>query len=257
MLDASSSMSQRLVGDDDVEHYFWTPEVMHRIEVLKRENEYFAELVQGLDEAAMKRKIVADQQIVYQLGVPLNFLRGDQRKPIMTKMELVKYMAQDIIQTRIEKYPDAAVEVIRFESRAQLIWRSQTPSAMGSALDNIEASGGTSFVNAIRLGFDVSCQRPSKVGIHYFILVSDGEDWEAGVLTTDAWVKAFKDGGIVFDFIWIAYKGANPENTSGVCECKKLCELTGGEFSVVTTPWEFKQKFIEASSRKMLPPVQG
>jgi len=91
---------------------------------------------------------------------------------------------------------------------------------------------------------DVCRKKPSPVGVHHFIIVSDGEDGSSNVI--GSWVPSLKASGVVLDYIHIGCEYAN----KGL---KKACEALGGIFVTVNSERDFESKFIEVVHRKMLP----
>jgi len=110
------------------------------------------------------------------------------------------------------------------------------------------SDGGTDILAAIRKAMDLCRLKPSAVGIHHIILVTDGEDGNAAH-TIGTWVPAMKASGVVLDYIHIG--DASQANQGLVDACKQL----GGEYVVVNSEKDFTTKFIAAVGRKMLPPA--
>jgi hypothetical protein len=107
--------------------------------------------------------------------------------------------------------------------------------------------GGTNILNGLRRAMDVCRDKPSAVGIHHFILVSDGEDCAADN-NIGSWLPALKASGVVLDYIHIGETSLN----EGI---KKVAIALGGTCVQVVTEEELKEKFIEAAQRLCLPPA--
>ena len=82
------------------------------------------------------------------------------------------------------------------------------------------------------------------MGVHHFIIVSDGETWTP---MTD-WIPVLKASGVILDYIHIGDREPNPEIVSA-------CKVLGGDCVVVSTEKDFEERFVNAVSRPLLPPA--
>jgi hypothetical protein len=206
----------------------------------------------------------------------------------LTRIELVKKLAKQEIQKRFVKYPKSSVSVVPFSGRPITLFDAQNPDNLWPALDSLDtawsaflcnacgkmipaqrynpgpvpicacsntpmtleqADGGTDILAAIRRAMDLCRNKPSPVGIHHIILVTDGEDGNAEH-TIATWVPAMKASGVVLDYIHI---GNAAYANQGL---KDACAALGGEYVAVNSEKDFTEKFIAAAERKMLPPAK-
>ena len=83
--------------------------------------------------------------------------------------------------------------------------------------------------------------------MHHFILVSDGEDYQCDH-ALPGWIPTLKTSGVVLDYIHIGDCYQN----DGILQ---TCKATGGQCVTVNSERELEDKFVEAVSRKCLPPA--
>ncbi len=207
------------------------------------------------DDEDLKKRILRED-LTDAFGVIRNPYHASKKAP--TRLEAVKRLAKQEIQNRINKYPTAKVAFVAFATQAELRYdsglnvgfndRDGQPKGFMDLLEDMEISlgGGTDILNAIRKGMDSCRKNPSSVGLHHFVLVSDGGDDQAD-RHIGSWVPTLKDSGIVLDYIHI---GDDYMNT-GIVEA---CKLLGGDSQKVNTLAALEEKFVEASRRLMLPP---
>jgi len=103
----------------------------------------------------------------------------------------------------------------------------------------------TEIMSAIRAAVEVCRKRPSLVGIHHVIIMSDGCDGGTHVLPE--WLPTLKASGVVLDYIHIGDESVNDE-------LKAACTALGGECVVVNSEKDFAERFAIACARPMLPP---
>jgi Mg-chelatase subunit ChlD len=198
------------------------------------------------DDEDLKARILRTDLIAY-LGVAVDFSKKHQQPP--TRLELVRKLAKSELQARFAKFPNSRVAVIPFASTAEVRFDDGKPEQLWPIVGNLAEGlgGGTDILKAIKKGVDCCRKHPSVVGLHHFILVTDGEDGSAS-MAISSWVPNLKASGIVLDYIHIGEEGcAN-------AELRAACVALGGEYCVVNSEREFEAKFVEAVHRKLLPP---
>lgn len=198
-------------------------------------------LILTADDEELKRLIV-QFKLIDAFGIKPNWQKHDRQPP--TRIDVVKQLAKQEIERRFARYPRSRIAVISFDSSPNTLFDDGTPDQLWPALEQLHAYGGTDILAAIRMGMDVCRKAPSKVGIHHFIVVSDGEDHVADH-NIGQWVPALKASGVVLDYIHIGDYDAN----DGL---KKACADLGGEFVVVSSVHDLEKKFIAAVGRKLL-----
>ena len=166
------------------------------------------------------------------------------------KMDLVKKLARQEIEKRYQKFPGSRVAVIQFGSRAETIFDDGAPDELWPALENLTAHGhlsySTDILSGIRKAMEVCRAKPSRIGVHHFIIVGDGQD--SGTYAIDSWLPALKASGVVLDYIHIGSEGSLNE------PLQKACVALAGEFVTVDSEEAFEAKFIAAAERLCLPP---
>jgi Mg-chelatase subunit ChlD len=197
------------------------------------------------DEELKERVVRAT--LMDHFGIEVNWSRhGSASAP--TRLECVKKLARQELEKRFAKYPQSQVSMVRFGSFAESLFNDGTAVDLWPVLDNLSigCGGGTDILAGIRKGMDTCRKAPSQVGVHHFIVVSDGEDGEAD-RTIGSWVPTLKASGICLDYIHIGDSGVN----TGL---EAACKALGGECVVVNSIKDLEAKFIEAVGRLMLPP---
>jgi hypothetical protein len=199
------------------------------------------------DDEDLKQRVVR-HDLTGILGVPINWEKHGQKPP--TRIEVVKKLAKSEIANRFKKFPDSKVTVIPFGDSAKVLFDGGAPEDLWSELDRLTGcmdgcGGGTNILAAIKKGVETCRANPSTVGVHHFIVVSDGEDGVADS-SIESWVPSLKASGVVLDYIHI---GDTTQNAG----LKAACAALGGEFASVTCEKDFESKFVEAISRKLLP----
>ena len=231
-----------------------------------------------VDDNDLKERIVRADLLVF-LGIKPDFNQKHQQPP--TRIELVRKLAKQEIKARFQKFPNSQVSVVPFSGHPVTLFDAQDPDNLWPALDTLNypwrvtlcskcgytgnpnaedrcpkcsgtmyndgSDGGTDILSAIRCAIELCRKRPSPVGIHHIIVVTDGEDYNADT-TIQSWVSALKQSGVVLDYIHIGDRAAN----AGL---KAACEALGGEYVTVNCERDFEEKFIAAVNRLMLPPA--
>lgn len=289
LVDVSSSMCDRVVGDSQVEHFVWSEDSMEAIRTNAEDNLTFAqnitaagvalEAVQATSEMAMKWARISELMEVDKKGV-LGFPSTEEglmliktevlrlalhaaialtpnyvkmRKDLPSKIDLVKQLAGEMIEDRFKKYPEADIRAFSFrEWPGQLIGHNK--DELLAAIRNLVAAGGTNIMAGIAAVLQSLKHSPSKMNLHHIVLVTDAED--AGkVHNIGNEVQTFLDFGIVLDFLHFTQpEGSRYWRGYDATEVlKKVCEATGGEYVRVSTAGEFRSRFMIASQRLCLP----
>lgn len=266
VIDCSGSMGEGLAPDDAVNQYKWTKELLAEFRKAMKKQEL--ETIQDFegnqedmppipvapDDDEVLKQYIVDNRLdrEYGINLPMDYAHMGQTK---TKMQAVKEAADRFIRERFEKYPEADVLVLRFEEEAKLVTRGTQHDKVLQAIQLLPDYGGgaTAIMPALQRALSECKKRPSNVGAHHIILVSDGLDYRATAVAR--LVPMMKELGVVLDFIYIV--GRNGEEYPDVVEAiKAACTETGGEFSKISTEQDFRQKFFQVSNRKCLPPAR-
>ena len=281
-IDVSISMDENMAGTETVEDFLWDVHAMQRISDRIAEAEAHAALqmqheldmaadpdlgpeqfVTDQDEKwlAIAKMTVADQKVAIlkyslhrEIYIPVNWSRRhtSDTEVLRTKLDLVKQMSKQMVQQRREKYPEADIIVTEFANSPSVVSSSADTQSIVDAISRMYAHGGTSIFQAVKYCMGICRKAPSPVKLNHVVLVTDGESHDA--VNLPSLIPECKRLGVVVDFIWIADPGASLEGYTGRSEIKQLCDATGGEFIKVTSAEEFKTKFVEASTRALLPP---
>lgn len=206
-------------------------------------------------EDELKERIVR-HDLTSEFGV-LPTLGRRQEPP--SRMDLVKKLAKAEINARFRKFPNARVAVVAFGGNAHVMFDDGDPDMVDAEIDKLNENGmspdgsysgkliengNTNIMNAVSAGMDICRVKPSAVGVHHFILVTDGG---AGT-NLRGWVPNMKASGVVLDYIHIGDHYVNDD-------VKAACEATGGEFMVCNTEKDIAEKFTLAATRLCLPPA--
>ena len=226
---------------------------------LCRENMFAAPAVPT--ESEIKERIVRNDATA-EFGI-LPSLGKRQEPP--SRMDLVKRLASAEITARFKKFPNARVAVVAFGGNALTLFDDGDAAQVDAAVAQLDANGmnapvtegstyagprvdnsDTNIMGAVSAGMNICRAKPSAVGLHHFILVSDG-----GAYTSlNSWVPNLKASGIVLDYIHIGDHYINDD-------VKAACAATGGEFVVCNTEKDIAEKFTLAATRLCLPPAPG
>ena len=282
LFDCSGSMREQLAETDK---YLWpeaTMEVIRKVArdlltktpnpimaEIEREHAYFpadrflarhdwgTEPSEIRNDAGLKAAVVAYDLMKY-FGVIPDVTRDPNQRPI-SRTDVVRKLAKREVLKRFDRFPEGKLSVIRFNDYAEVLFESEVVSKhdhgriqeIREKLEEVfnsklEGSGCTNYLEALRTGLE-SCRRfPSKVGLHHFIFVGDGED---GVCAAhiESWIPTLQASGVVLDYIHI---GETTPNRGIVNTCIAL----GGQCVTVSSETEFEDRFVEAATRKLLPP---
>lgn len=210
------------------------------------------------DDEDLKDRILRADLTGY-LNIPTDFSKKPIKPP--TRMDIVKKLAKQEIMNRVKKFPKGRIAVVPFGDQPITLFDDGDPAQLETELDKLTdhgmtvthadgtssyAGGGTDILKAIRSGMEICRNKPSAVGIHHFILVTDGEDYTASA-TIPTWVPAMKASGVVLDYIHIGDSGVN----DGL---KQACQDLGGDYISVNSEIELEEKFVQAINRPLLPP---
>jgi hypothetical protein len=272
-IDASGSMAEGMLNEDTINQYKWTPEILAQFRDKMKADKSLSDDIEEWDEDAeeevmrafpldvdgmgddeLKMYILTENlQQKYSIHVDMDYSRGS-RKRQRTKMAALKDAAKNFVHDRFLKFKDARVGVFSFEDSPQLLCvAGATEDEVMAAINRLPdaGGGGTNIYRAVERVVGECKKRPSEVGLHHIVLVSDGCDY--GAAQVEGLVPKMKELGIVFDFIYMV--GASPDNqgedTAKVM--RRVCEMTGGEYTVVKTEQDFIEKFLTVSNRPMLP----
>jgi hypothetical protein len=205
------------------------------------------------DDEDLKERVVT-HDLIGMLEIGVNWARHDEQPP--TRLDVVKRLAKSEIQARFKKFPKSAVAVIPFGDQSSVMFDEGKPEQLWPALDSLTTcwrnpdtdeycGGGTCILAAISRAIEVCRVKPSAVGVHHLIVVSDGED---NVYALRNWVPNLKASGVVLDYIHIGDRCVNDELV-------EACKALGGESVTVNSVKDFEKKFVEAIQRRMLPPA--
>lgn len=283
LFDVSGSMSERVARDKEgktfTDQYIWKEEKM--VEIRSRVSNLasmialdpMAALIAASDplcalldppDADGNRGFTADDEelkarivradLILELGIDVDRSKHNQQPP--TRIELVQKLASQELHARFKKYPNSRMAVIPFANYPAVIFDDGDEAALDPAISglgigcNNTDSGGTRILDAIAKAMEVCRKHPSSVGLHHFIVVSDGCD---GVCSAniDQWVPTLKASGVVLDYIHI---GEDSYHNKGL---EAACKALGGEFVVVNTERDFTRRFVEAAQRLCLPPASN
>jgi len=261
LFDCSSSMSERL-SQNYVEMFLWSKPIFEA--VAKKAEEVFASDPAGtfifgsaavlwrmvdpqtgkfhMEEDEVKRQLV-QHDLTGLFNVPVDWAKHKETTP--SRSDVVRRIARKEIERRLDKFPDSNIAVVFFNQNPSLEFNNGTREQLFTALDRIYAAGGTDILEAIKKGLRACEDSPSSVGLHHFVMVSDGEDNRASQVIAD-WVPSLKASGVVLDYIHI---GDRSVNEGLVNACKAL----GGDCVTVNTVADLESKFMEATARKCLP----
>lgn len=197
-------------------------------------------------EPMMLAKVAELHGVQYFMELP----RPDEAYDFTPKMDVLKKASKSMVEERRSKYPEANIEVIFFNTEIRH-GQNLTTDGLVRDIQKTEAAGGTRILTAIKYALEVCHARPSSVNLHHIVLVSDGEDGSA--LDVPDLVPQMKKMGVVLDFIFMG-QAVNVDDPC-VAALKRASEATGGTFTIVGTAKDFEEKFIQASTRALLPPA--
>jgi len=289
VIDSSVSMASGMLTDESVKQYTWTPELLQEFrdrmkdayqedldewkdwckderadlrdqgldadEIREALDEQKPEDPSSMDDESLKKAIVfEDLATKFNIGLQRNYsFRARSR----SKMTAVKDAAKKFVNERFRKFQDARVGVFKFSDHPTLLCAAGASEAeVMEAINRLPegGDGGTAIFEAVSRAVNECKKRPSEVGLHHIVFVSDGEDY-SGTEVIDLLPK-MKDLGIVFDFIYIIGSSGTGASESIAKVLREVCSATGGEYTEVKTEQDFEQKFLAASNRPLLPPCR-
>ena len=242
LVDRSGSTSEVLFSSK-VEDYEWPENLVEHIKRITRYSIEDAELLASTEEVDLKQKII-------ELGpAKFNIYQNSNKQD---KLGLMKQAVKDLVDRRIEKYPDAKMVLVTFDNETTI--EATDKVSIKSALDSLYPRGGTNIYLAVSETLAYAKRFPSSVGLNHIILVTDGEDW--GSIKVKELIPQMQELGVVLDYIYITHKDRKTETSSEVAKAfKEICKALNGEYSEVASATEFEKKFLEAGTRLALPPA--
>lgn len=182
-----------------------------------------------------------------EVGMPPDRSEADKLSNL-TKLEMMKECAKEFLKKRFEKFPDASVGVLKFETRATMVSVGEDETATLNAVQKMGGGGGTDICAALEAGLS-KVNAVGSLGIpHHFILVSDGMD--GGVRNIIQLFPQFKKQNVVLDVIFIV--GKNDGNKQLLDTLTAFAKSTGGVVEIVNSESGFRTKFLAVSERKLL-----
>lgn len=269
VIDCSGSMSGGMAPEDEQLMYKWTPEILQQFRDRHKadlEDAVNAGMVMPDEAAAEMQKLADDQELIraiiagnwiFEFGIDperdWGYARFTKRK-----IEAVRGAMKNFVEQRFQKYPDAQVGLFSFGTSQQLLaYAGNTKEIVLQAIAQLSAdAGGTDIMGAVRRAMNEMKARPSRVGAHHIVLVTDGQDH--GALDIDQLLPDFKKMNIVLDFILVLGEHGGSYGYEEVTKkIKAFCEATGGEYFEVRKETDFEQKFLKVSNRPALPPARS
>lgn len=271
VIDSSGSMGEGMVSDEYVKQFKWTEEILEQFKARMKKDKDLVDIqvefdedtdeeietevpinVDALSEDELKMKIVLENlSDKYSIRLDRNY---NYRAKSRSKMMALKDAAKNFVHTRYQKFADARVAVFKFEEHPQLLCAAgASEQEVLNAIDRLpdNGGGGTRIYPAVERALNDCQKRPSEVGLHHIVLVSDGCDGD-GVRVRNL-VPQMKSLGVVFDFIYMVGTSPDFQGEEVAKVMRDVCEATGGEYTVVKTEQDFEQKFLAVSNRPMLP----
>jgi hypothetical protein len=271
VIDNSGSMDEGMAVSETPERYEWSDEILAAFR--RQMREYLQEVKEDNqsegeeEEAGMLWTSVPDndeelKQLIVDANLMDEFPDIDVPKKryggfgkAQSKIEMVKDAARGFVEKRFAKYPEANVMLFGFDDSAYVLGRGISKDEVLNAIDKLDASGGnTRIVSAVRTAIGECKKRPSEVGAHHLVLVTDGYDNDPGLMTD--LLDALLELHIVLDFIFVMGQSDEENNAhykQKIDAIKLVCEKTHGEYMEVQTVEDFQQKFLSVSNRPMLP----
>jgi len=290
VFDRSWSMDEGMLPEDEAAMYVWDEDTLKKFRDLIKDELLMAgvpdpdddavgEIVDGDDEPAEEedpeaKEALTDDKKLIAFVVKTGLHRrpgmepkrdGKYVKVSERKIEAVRGAMKKFVERRFKKYSDAQVGMIGFGSSAHMMCYPGAPAPeVMLAIDALSSDlGGTDIVAAIKHALSEFKARPSHVGSHHIVMVTDAEAQMRPEETKD-FLHQMKEMNVCFDFIFV--KGATDHSGWGfdpkdeyslITMLKRMCNETGGEYQEVRKSSDFEEKFFKASERKALPPYQG
>lgn len=275
LFDESGSMSEGMAPEDERQLYKWTSDVLTSFRNFI-ESHIAGEIVQqdpsldpakALDEAKEvmrnedlyndeKLKSYILQNRIHTVAKHIK-LEEQSSWTLHTerKIDAVKGAMKKFVEQRFKRFPDAQVAVFGFTTTTEIkCYAGALKEEVLAAIDRLTSSGGTQIFQAVERAVQECKRRPSKVGAHHIVLVTDAQDYSAE--RVQELRDKMKEMNIVFDFIFV--KGMHGESAPAnvVKILQGVCSQTGGEYNEVSKSSDFTEKFLEVSSRRALPPAR-
>lgn len=286
VVDRSGSMADGMRDEEQLDAYIFPDEKLKALRVhLKKmekaskavadvsdeEEQAFADmgeqmqLISELSDNELKAHIIASGKAAGRWGseklifegfeFPINSKTKHNSK---TKMQALKGAAKKFVATRFQQHKDAMVGLMAFEDSSEILaYAGASEEEVLKAFDSLPDSGGggTNIYQAVREALSEFKARPSLVGANHMVLVSDGLD--LGATKVENMLETMKGLTLVFDFIYL--QGSTPDQEGEVVAkvLRRVCEATGGEYTVVKTNQDFEVKFLAVSNRPLLPPARS
>jgi len=166
--------------EDVVDSVDVTPEQRRVLVMVDDKRGPNGELTFTATDEELKERVVR-HDLIGEFGVGVNWATHGGRAP--SRMDVVKTLAKTEIKRRFELYPNGQVAVIKFGGCAEIMFDEGKPTELWPVLDAMHTnemySGDTQILTAIRAAMDTCRAKPSEVGVHHFILVTDGGDYVA------------------------------------------------------------------------------
>lgn len=275
LFDESGSMSEGMAPEDERQLYKWTPDVLTSFRNFIESHlagEIIAEdpdldPVEALKEAKDEMKsgdLYDDEKLkTYILQNKIQTIAKHIKLEEVSswtlhserKIDAVRGAMKKFVEQRFKKFPDAQVAVFGFTTETKVkCYAGALKEEVLAAVDQLSSSGGTQIFQAVERAITECKRRPSKVGAHHIVLVTDGQDYSA--LKVAELIPKMKEMNIVFDFIYVKGLHADSAPADVVKTLQGVCSQTGGEYNEVSKSSDFEQKFLEVSSRRALPPAK-
>lgn len=199
------------------------------------------------DDDDLKERVVR-ADLIGHLDLKINWSETHEMAP--TRMEIVRRLAKQEIAARFKRFPKSRVSVTIFAGKQKTIFDDGDPEQLWPELEKLDITyevdaNHTDILGAIKAGMNICRAKPSQVGIHHFIMVSDGG---SEVSKLHDWLPTLRASGVVIDYIHIGDMHGNED-------LKTVCEALGGAFVCVNSEKAFEDKFVEVVNRPMLPPA--
>lgn len=189
------------------------------------------------------KELVVDKDLLDYFGIRYDRSSGI---PEMSKVACVKKLASQEIDRRLAKYPNSDIAVVAFGSGAEVMSKTGDRASLERAIDCLGAyDGSTQILAGISKAMAVCRESPSVIGIHHFMIVSDGGDPECSAHIAE-WIPSLRASGVVLDYIHIGTEAELNQPLAAACR-----ELKGDAVAVNNTG-ALETRFIEQATRLML-----
>lgn len=247
-------------GDDSVDEESLEKLVQARVDSLSEQDRktmkfFFTYGIEPVISENLKYLIVR-KQLHHQYSLDLRKVPGYVVNS-MAKMDVMKKAASAFIKERFDKNPEAQVLAYAFDHQISLLSNEITADALLKAVDQMHPTGGTDIYQAVSIALKEFNRAPSAVGSHHIVLVTDAESSDGEAV--ESLLPKLKDAGIVLDFIQVrgTIDSEHPTTRENAEILKRVCKMTGGDYTEVNTPSDFTQKFLAAANRLCLPPKRS